>query len=53
MELWQKKVLYKCKVCASTIITDGKHKLRTDNEHNHAPEANRAGIAIANTMVKG
>jgi len=23
---------------ASTILIDGKHKLRTDNDHNHAPE---------------
>jgi len=49
----EKKVLYKCKVRASTILIDGKHKLRTDNDHNHVPETSRAAVSIANSTLKG
>lgn len=35
----EKKVLFKCKGLASTILIDGRHKLRSDNDHNHTPEA--------------
>lgn len=48
-----KKVLYSCKGRASTIMINGKYKLRNYTKHNHAPEASREGIAIANATVKG
>ncbi|XP_050054122.1 uncharacterized protein LOC126549329 [Aphis gossypii] len=48
----EKKVLFKCKGRASTILIDGRHKLRSDNDHNHAPEASRAPVAIANSILK-
>ncbi len=48
-----KKVLNKCKGRASTILIEGRHKLRAENEHNHAPEASRAGVARANAIIKG
>lgn len=49
----EKKVLFKCKGRASTILIDGRHKLRSNNDHNHAPEASRAPVAIANSILKG
>lgn len=49
----EKKVHYKCKGRASTILIDGRHKLRTDNDHNHAPETSRATVSIANSILKG
>ena len=49
----EKKVLYKCKGRSSIILIDGRHKLRTDNDHNRAPETSRAEVSIANSILKG
>ncbi|KAL4113877.1 hypothetical protein QTP88_017434 [Uroleucon formosanum] len=36
----------------STILIDGRHKLRTDNDHNHAPETSQAAVSIAHSILK-
>jgi hypothetical protein len=49
----ENKVVNKCRGRASTILIGGRHKLRADQEHNHAPEASKVGVARANAMIKG
>ena len=48
----EKRKRLKCNGYASTILVDGKHKLRTSKEHNHAPEPAKKDVETARASIK-